>query len=220
MFKVIVIALCLISSIASAEINVTRLDEGGIREWETETFFGETHYELDTEGDMAILKAISDKSASALFLEKKIDLESTPYLNWSWLLKEKLPELNELTKKGDDHAARIYVVIKDGPFIWNTKSINYVWSGSQNTNEVWNNPFAGENVKMMSIQGKNSKLNHWYREKRNLYQDLIRLFGDKGSQEANLEAYRYIDAIALMTDTDNSKNTAKAYYGDIVFTSK
>jgi hypothetical protein len=46
---------------------------------------------------------------------------------------------------------------------------------------------------------------------------LIDVFGDKGSQEANQKTYRYIDIIAIMTDTDNSEKEAESYYGDIEF---
>jgi len=50
-----------------------------------------------------------------------------------------------------------------------------------------------------------------------VFQDLIDYFGDKGSEDANLRAYRYIDMVAIMTDTDNSGSEAESYYGDIVF---
>jgi hypothetical protein len=46
---------------------------------------------------------------------------------------------------------------------------------------------------------------------------LIDIFGDQGSEQANQKAYKYIDIIAIMTDTDNSGKQAESYYGDIVF---
>jgi hypothetical protein len=69
---------------------------------------------------------------------------------------------------------------------------------------------------MVAVRGKNDPL-EWHREKRNVYQDLITAFGDKGSDKANEAAYGYIDAIAVMTDTDNSGASATAWYGDIFF---
>jgi hypothetical protein len=109
------------------------------------------------------------------------------------------------------------VVIDGGFLIWKTKSLNYVWSSNQAQGLVWNNPFAGSNVKMMSIRGKEAQKSKWYQEKRNVYHDLIGTFGDKGSNKANLKAYRYISIVAIMTDTDNSKKVAESYYGDILF---
>jgi hypothetical protein len=153
-------------------------------------------------------------------LEQQIDLIATPYLNWSWLVEKTLPELDERSKAGDDFVARVYVVIDGGFMVWNTKSLNYVWSSNQAKGLVWNNAFAGSSVKMMSVRGQQSQQSQWYEEKRNVYQDLIEIFGDKGSEKANRKAYQYIDMIAIMTDTDNSGKDAETYYGDIIFTEK
>ena len=64
---------------------------------------------------------------------------------------------------------------------------------------------------MMAIRSRQDKLSTWYYEKRNVYEDLKSLFGTE---------FDFIDAIALMTDTDNSQKRAKAYYGDIYFSQK
>jgi hypothetical protein len=211
--------LCLGSIQASADINLTSIGEGGILAWEKEVFDGETIYETSVLGGTPALKATSNDAASGLLLKQPIDLLETPYLNWSWLITQYLPFTDERAKAGDDFAARVYVVIEGGFFVWNTKSVTYVWSSSQETGESWGNPFAESNVKMISVRGKDDNLNQWYHEKRNVYQDLIAMFGDKGSDEANLKAYRYIDVVALMTDTDNSGASAESYYGDILFSS-
>nr|WP_201746351.1 DUF3047 domain-containing protein [Veronia nyctiphanis] len=139
-------------------------------------------------------------------------------MNWSWSTESRLSDLNETTKSGDDYVARVYVVIDGGMMMWRTRSINYVWSSNQEKSSIWDNAYAGDKVKMIAVQGKEAKLNHWYQEKRNVYNDLIAMFGDKGSPEENAKAYRYIDAIAVMTDTDNSRKQAVAYYGNIFFT--
>lgn len=206
-----------LSSYASPRLNLTSFELGSLDKWEKEIFYGETDYNLVNQGDRFVLNAKSDMSASGLFLRQKIDLKTTPYLNWSWSVTRGLPMLDERKKSGDDHAARVYIVIQDGPFFWQTRSINYVWSGSQNTGEVWPNPFAKNNVVMLAVRGKDSSLNQWYSEKKNVYEDLIQYFGDKGSDEANMAAYRYIDAVAIMTDTDNSGASAESFYGDIIF---
>lgn len=61
---------------------------------------------------------------------------------------------------------------------------------------------------MMALRNRQDKLSTWYFEKRNVYEDLKRLFGTE---------FHSIDAIAIMTDSDNSHGQAKAYYGDIFF---
>jgi hypothetical protein len=204
----------------NAATNLTVLNDNGIQRWEPKIFSGESFYTIENYKGRFALKAISEKSASGLGLKKQIDLNQTPYINWSWLIEKKLLGLDERSKNGDDFAARIYVVIDGGFMIWKTKSLNYVWSSNQVQGQVWDNAFAGSSVKMMSIKGAQAQLGRWFEEKRNVYQDLIDTFGDKGSEAANRKAYRFIDVVAIMTDTDNSGKNAESYYGDIIFNAK
>lgn len=217
-YSILLFLICSFS--AYADYSLSLLDESGIKIWEKEIFSGETDYKLVLLEDKKSLKAVSHNSASGLVLRKKIDLLETPYINWSWRIARKLPALDERTKSGDDYAARIYVVMEAGWLGLKTKALNYVWSSSQETGQVWNNAYVGSSVKMLSIQGKHSLTNQWYDEKRNVFADMIQYFGDKGSHAANLKAYQYIDVIAIMTDTDNSEAIAESYYGEIRFSAE
>ncbi|MBB1323864.1 DUF3047 domain-containing protein [Shewanella sp. SR43-8] len=201
----------------NATINLTSLSEKGIDKWHPKVFSGKSIYSIVEYKGRLALKALSHNAASGLVLERQIDLMVTSYLNWSWLVEKQLLQLNERSKKGDDFVARIYVVIDGGFMVWNTKSLNYVWSSNQDQGLVWDNAFAGSSVKMLSIRGKEAQKGRWYPQKRNVYQDLIETFGDKGSDTANRKAYQYIDIIAIMTDTDNSGKQAESYYADIIF---
>jgi len=176
--------------------------------WERKSFKGETRYQLQNLDGVVVLKAESRAAGSGLFREERIDLEKTPFLNWSWRIGNRLTGLNEQSKSGDDYAARIYVVIKGGWAFWQTKAINYVWASNTEKDIVWPNAFAGDHAMMLALRGPETPLNVWQAEKRNVRADLQKLFG---------EDLRVIDAVALMTDTDNSKGQVSAYYGDIWF---
>ncbi|EAT11127.1 DUF3047 domain-containing protein [Bermanella marisrubri] len=191
--------------------------KASLSEWQSKSFSGETQYQWKNSDGERYLQAISESSASGIAKEQRIDLLQTPFLNWSWSTESLLSSLNETKKSGDDYVARIYVVIDGGWQFWSTISLNYVYSSQQTVGQTWNNAFAGENVVMLAVQGKESAPRTWYANKRNVYQDLIRYFGDKGSDEKNQEAYRYIDAVAIMTDTDNSEQKATSQYGNIWF---
>jgi hypothetical protein len=204
----------------NASANLRLLHDADINGWEPQVFSGKSIYTLREHKGRKALQALSNSSASGLVLKKKIDLSATPYLNWSWLAEKQLLALDERSKSGDDFVARVYVVIDGGLRVWRTKSLSYVWSSNQDQGVVWDNAFAGSKVKMMSIKGKYAKTGEWHEEKRNVYQDLIDVFGDKGSEAANLKTYQYIDVIAIMTDTDNSEKKAESYYGDIEFSVK
>ena len=61
---------------------------------------------------------------------------------------------------------------------------------------------------MISVRSSTDETGTWYSEKRNVLEDLKQQFG---------EEIRYIDAVAVMSDSDDSKGKVTAYYGDIYF---
>ena len=63
---------------------------------------------------------------------------------------------------------------------------------------------------MVAVQSGNEKVGEWVQEKRNILEDIKNLLGINATR---------INAVAIMTDTDNSRQSATAYYGDIFFTS-
>ena len=176
--------------------------------WEEKEFAGKTSYQLVKENQTTILKATANTSASGLFKEMEIDLTTHPYLNWTWRADKLHPPLAERTKAGDDYVARIYVVVKGGLLFWKTRAINYVWSSSEKQGAIWPNAFAGKNAMLLAVRSSDAKPGVWYREKRNVYKDMKTLFG---------EEIKTIHAIAIMTDSDNSKDFVAASYGDISF---
>ena len=185
---------------------------GLLDNWEAKDFKGETKYSLvDLEGTK-VLKAVSANGASGLFNEQRIDLYKTPIMHWRWHIENKLGHLNEQDTSGDDYAARVYVLVSGGAAFWQNKALNYVWSSSSPVGTVWPNAytFGGANGKMTMISVRDSTHNTgtWYSEQRNILLDLKKHFG---------EDIRYIDGVALMSDSDDSKGKVTAYYGDIYF---
>lgn len=193
---------------AESTLPIGEFSRNRLNGWEQKSFTGETRYRLQTVDGVVVLRADSHAAGSGLFKEQSIDLEKTPFLNWSWRISKRLTGLNEQSKSGDDYAARVYVIAKGGLAFWQTKAINYVWSGNNAKFSVWANVFAGNDVMMLALRGSEAALNVWHTEKRNVRADLQKLFG---------EDFRGIDAVALMTDTDNSGGRVSAFYGDIWF---
>ena len=140
----------------------------------------------------------------------EIDLKKSPYINWSWKVDGVLDNVEETTKAGDDYAARVYIVVSDGFFFWQTRALSYAWASNQAKGSSWPNAFT-DNATMVAVQSGDEKVGEWVEEKRNILDDIKNLLGIDASR---------IDAVAIMTDTDNSKQSATAYYGDIFFTSE
>lgn len=202
------LAILLVSSVMAENGSVDVLTLPDLADWKAEKFSGETSYELVDIDDRPAIKAVSNSSASGMIRELKVDLTKTPYLNWSWKVDSTLGELDETKKSGDDYAARVYVVISGGMFFWRTRAINYTWASVQPKDSSWPNAFTG-NVIMVAVDSGQEYAGQWVTQKRNVLQDLKTLHGiDK----------THIDAVAIMTDTDNTNSSATAYYGDIYFT--
>lgn len=199
-------------SIASAEERLVIADfsSRSLAGWEKKVFSGETRYDLFRLDQQTVLKAVSENAASGLVKKIRVDLQQTPYLNWRWRTESRLEGMNERQKSGDDYVARIYVVVSGGLFFWRTLALNYVWSSNQVKGESWPNAFAGDNAIMLAVRSGEDDRSTWYRERRNVYEDMKRFHGKE---------IRFIDAIAVMTDTDNSHSRSVTYYGDIYFSS-
>lgn len=208
---------CLFISVSEAEqLPIATFSEAGSSElslegWVSKSFSGMTSYQLFQLKDQKALKADSDNAASALVKKIKIDLVKYPYLNWSWKIENRLNINDEKIKSGDDYVVRVYVVVDGGLLPWRTKALSYVWTNGVSKGDVWPNAFAGKNAMMMALRSKKDKTSVWYSEKRNVYKDLKQLFGTE---------FKSIDAVVLMTDTDNSHQKVTSYYGDIFFSEK
>jgi len=205
------ILLLLTATLSSASITrVDVLQLPDINAWEKQVFSGVTSYELHEIDGRQVLQAISKQSASGLVREIEVDLTKTPYMNWSWKVDSILSDVEETKQSGDDYAARVYVVISDGFFFWQTRALSYVWASKQAKGSTWPNAFTGK-ATMVAVESGEDSVGEWVEEKRNVLDDINNLLG--------IDATR-IDAVAIMTDTDNSRQSATAYYGDIFFTSE
>ncbi|MCG6201864.1 DUF3047 domain-containing protein [Psychromonas antarctica] len=194
----------------SDNLYIGRFSQGIIDNWKVKEFAGKTEYQIvadATADNLLVLKATSDHAASGLFAEQRIDLQKTPYLHWSWKTDKLYSDLDESKKQGDDYVARMYIIIDGGVFFWQTRALNYVWSSSFKQGQTWPNPFTA-NATMFAIESGEKNLGQWLHYSRDLREDLKTLI-DKN--------VRYIDGVAVMTDSDNAGLQATTYYGDIYF---
>jgi len=206
-----ILATALFSTQAMAQqIHIGRFSSSDLRGWQEKSFVEHTEYSLSQDGDKSVLKAQTSGAASGMFHEINIDLNKTPYLNWSWKIDNIYQDNDEHSKAGDDYPARIYVVVSGGLFFWKTRAINYVWSSNQSIGTSWENAYTG-NARMLAVQSGGEKTGQWQTQKQNIREDLKQLFGEDIDE---------INAIAIMSDSDNTQQNATAFYGDIFFSAE
>jgi hypothetical protein len=212
-FHILGLFLLFVSSASARQdyVSVGKFSDKSLSGWQEKQFAGNTQYSFyDDKQKGWVVQGKSEGSASGLLKEISVDIGETPFLNWVWRV-EKLPGVeDEKSKGGDDYAARVYVIFKTGSWFWNTKALNYVWNSNYPVGETWPNAFTA-NAQVMALRSKDSPLGEWVAEKRNIQKDIVECFGIEVEN---------IEALAIMTDTDNSGSRAVAYYGDIFFSSK
>jgi len=195
-----------------ARVLVGSFSRGSLEGWEKKSFKGETAYAIayDSERKATVLNAIAAGTASGRFRRIKIDLTKTPFLNWSWKVSKGFVALDENTRAGDDFAARVYVVVERGILGLSSLSVNYVWASQHAVGSAWPSPFTSH-VRLVAVDSGSKRSGIWVDHKRNVRADLKEQFG---------EDIPAIDAVALMTDADNSGGRAEASYGDIWFSAE
>ncbi len=202
-----IICLPLLSWAGSERVDIARFSQSDLNGWQSKVFAGETHYALKNNDGKIVLRADSRAAASGLYREINIDLGKTPILNWTWKVDSILVGNDERTRAGDDYPLRIYVVFSGGLAFWRTRAINYVWSNEQPVGSSWLNAFTN-NARMIAVESGFKRVGQWVSEHRDVRADYRLLFGEEPPQ---------VDAVAIMTDTDNTGSATTAWYGDIWF---
>ena len=190
------------------DIIAAHFSAGTLDDWQRTSFAGETAYELVGDEGATVLHAISNRSASALGRRIRIDLKKTPYVRWRWKIAKWLETSDERSKAGDDYAARLYLVVDGGLLKWRTRTVTYVWSSGNPAGASWRNAHNPRNAAIFAVRGHDDEPGFWRDEQRNAFEDFKAAFGRE---------VRYIDAVVVMTDTDNTGSQAQAWYGDISF---
>ena len=166
-----------------------------------------TIYTLGSNKNGNFLKAVADNAASGLGKEIKINLDKTPFLNITWKIEQDLSGIKEDTKKGHDFAARVFAIKKTGATPLSNRAINYVFSSNEDVGLNWPSPYTKKSIDNVLSTTKEN-LDKWVTVKANVKKDFKKLH--------NLDVNE-LDGLAIMSDTDNSKNKSVAYYQNIFF---
>ncbi|GAB5408264.1 MAG: hypothetical protein BalsKO_06290 [Balneolaceae bacterium] len=185
-----------------------------------------TNYRLIEIDDRVAIKAESINSASGLVYKVDIDPKEYPIIEWSWKVDEVIEKGDYKSKKGDDYPARIYITFdyskKKLKFFDRVKyeairtftsykiplrAINYIWANKAEEGTSAPNAYT-DWVHMIAVETGENISGEWKIEIQNIYEDYKKAFGEEPP---------LINAVAIMTDSDDTKSKAEAYYGNIIF---
>lgn len=224
----IVLFMLVLSGLANAESptpfsRMTNLDDG----WQPLDFPNidrHSQYQLVTDNGVQVVKAQTDNSASGLIAKVKIAPGDHLEIRWRWKISGVYTKGNAREKSGDDYPARIYIAFKFEPdkasFFERAKraavsalfgdklpgnALNYIWASKLPKGEILANPFVAS-TKIIAVESGDAWAGQWVTVERDIVADYRKAFG---------EAPPPIVGIGIMSDSDNTGESATAWYGDI-----
>ena len=213
LFKLILVTALFQTTLYAEDIKVFEFTDKELSELTVRKVRGadnKTIYLVGSNENGNYLKAIADNAASGLGKEIKIDLNKTPFINITWKIEKDIPGIDETAKKGHDFAARVFVIKKTGATALSNRAVNYVFSSNQDVGSNSPSPYTKKSVDNVLATTK-TKLNEWVTVKANVKEDFKKFH--------NLDVNE-LDGIAIMSDTDNSKQKSITYYQNIYFSSQ
>ena len=213
LFKLILVTALSQTTLYAEDIKVFEFTDKELSELTVRKVRGadnKTTYSIGSNENGNYLKAIADNAASGLGKEIKIDLNKTPFINITWKIEKDIPGIDETAKKGHDFAARVFVIKKTGATALSNRAVNYVFSSNQDVGSNSPSPYTKKSVDNVLATTK-TNLNEWVTVKANVKEDFKKFH--------NLDVNE-LDGIAIMSDTDNSKQKSITYYQNIYFSSQ
>ena len=184
-----------------------------------------TAYELVRREGQVVLQARAESASSGLHCVVDIDAQRLPWLRWRWRADAVSPKANVADDDAEDTPARLVVAfagdmtrlrLRDRLFFEQVElftgnvlpyaTLTYVWDGSAATGSVLPYPRSSR-IRYQVVESGSDNAGRWLAYERNVLDDYQRIFGEPVSG--------HISSVGLMTDSDDLKNRAEAWYGDI-----
>jgi hypothetical protein len=183
-------------------------------------------YELVDDDGVTVVRATSENAASGLLHPVSVDLKRYPLVQWRWKITCLIDKGDATSREGDDYPARLYIAfdfdIDRLTWLEHFKYdiylaiygeypplavLNYIWDRRLPVDTLLPNAYT-DHVQMIVVQSGSAHLGEWVVQQRNVYRDYLRAFGEPPPM---------VSGVAIMTDTDNTGESALSYYGDIRF---
>ncbi len=192
-------------------IIVDHFESGKLTEWNGRYDVFDDVYSVEATDDGHILRAYSEDSDNFILKRIKVDLMEYPYLNWRWKADILPLDGDESVKKYCDVAASVNVVLKLSK--WRPRSIKYSWSTTLPKQTFTKSPYAiwPSRTDIVVLQSGMENAGTWQTEKVNVLNHYQRLYHRKKIKSCKVEA------IVLMTDSDNTGTPSRAFYDDLFF---
>ena len=185
--------------------------------WSLDKKTGKPIMRMKKEDNVFYLNLISSGDSSfGVRKEFRVDVKKFPILCWRWKVN-KLPRGGDVRKSStDDQAVQVLVAFKATgfPAITNTPVIGYIWDNEAPKGWIGrSSQIGGNKLRYIVLRNRTDQTGQWYTERRNLYKDYKKLFGDiKGGEPQGLTT-----GLQIHINSQHTKSPADSLIGEIFF---
>jgi len=183
-----------------------------------------TQYSVVRVSNRSALLANAMSSASMLRKDLRIAPENLNALSFSWQVKKLIAGADMAHRDHDDSPVRLVLAFDGDRSLFSAKNaalselshaltgqpmpyatLMYVWSNHRPVESVIQNPRT-DRIRKIVVESGEARLSQWNVYERNIRADYERAFGEPPGA---------LVGIGLMTDSDNTRSHAQAWYGAV-----
>ena len=212
-----------------ASVSVTALDASAASRWQHHTFPGKAanqfaYLQLDGRSAMGVK---SQAAASMLRKTVSIEPEQLAMLRFSWKVPALIPGADMGLRDKSDSPVRLVLAFEGDRSRLSPRdhmlselaraltgeempyaTLMYVWCNQREPGSVLLNSRT-DRIRKLVLESGPAHLNRWLDYERDVRADFIRAFGEPPGR---------LVAVGIMTDTDNTRSSAQAWYGPVMLT--
>ena len=175
------------------------------------------------------IAAHAQSSASMLRQTTRVESVALGHIKFSWKLAELIQYADMSLREFDDSPVRVVLAFEGDRSRFSQKNamlselahlltgepmpyatLMYVWCNSCEPGTVIHNPHT-DRIRKMPLESGPGNLKRWLDYERAVRADFVKAFGEEPGA---------LTSISIMTDTDNTKSRAQAWYGPVVLLPK
>jgi hypothetical protein len=198
----------------------------GWRVWQLSNLKRPTQYRLVDHDGRTVVFARARGAASGLVLPVSVDLREYPILQWRWNVPALIAGADNTQRHTEDSPVRIVLAfdgdkarlpLEERLFADQFRAFTqqefpyallmYIWENRAPVGTVIENLHTSR-IRMIVADSGAANLRQWREQRRNVYEDYKRAFGEEPPR---------VRSVGIMTDSDNTGADVEAYYGDIAF---
>ena len=196
------------------------------RPWSHYKLPGKTpsHFEFVLEDGRDAISVKAQSSVSMLRQMVRVEPKDLGHLKFSWKLPELIPHADMSVREFDDSPVRVVLAFDGDRTKFSAKNamlselahlltgeplpyatLMYVWCNACEPHKIILNPHT-DRVRKLPLESGAGKLNHWMNYERDVRADFLQAFGEEPGT---------LTSLSIMTDTDNTRSVARAWYGPV-----